>query len=49
MNDKKFLKVMFGNKGVNYEYKIDEVNIAETWSPDTYELAMNLLLKNITK
>lgn len=37
MNDKKFLKVMFGNKGVNYEYKIDEVNIAETWNPNTYE------------
>lgn len=28
----KFLKVMFGNKGANYEYKIDEVNIANTWN-----------------
>lgn len=37
MNDKRFLKVMFGNKGVNYEYKIDEVNIADTWNPKTYE------------
>lgn len=30
----KYLKVMFGNKGVNFEYKIDEVNIAETWNPN---------------
>ena len=37
MNDKGFLKVMFGNKGVNYVYKIDEVNIADTWNPNTYE------------
>ena len=33
----KYLKVMFGNKGVNFEYKIDEVNIADTWNPNTYE------------
>lgn len=31
--DKKYLKVMFDNKGVNYEYKIGEVNIASTWNP----------------
>lgn len=30
----KYVKVMFGNKGVNYEYKIDEVNIADTWNPN---------------
>lgn len=30
----KYLKVMFGNRGVNYEYKIDEVNIADKWNPD---------------
>lgn len=30
----KYLKVMFGNKGANYEYKIDEVNIANTWNPN---------------
>lgn len=29
----KFVKVMFGNKGANYEYKIDEVNIADNWNP----------------
>lgn len=23
----KYIKVMFGNKGVDYEYKIDEVNV----------------------
>ena len=28
----KYLKVMFGNKGANFEYKIDEVNIAKTWN-----------------
>ena len=33
----KYLKVMFGNKGVNFEYKIDEVNIADSWNPNTYE------------
>lgn len=31
--EKKFIKVMFGNKGANYEYKIDEVNIATVWNP----------------
>ena len=30
----KYLKVMFGNRGVNYEYKIDEVNIADNWNPN---------------
>ena len=30
----KYLKVMFGNKGVNFEYKIDEVNVANIWNPD---------------
>ena len=30
----KYLKVMFGNKGVNYEYKINEVNIADIWNPN---------------
>ena len=29
----KFIKVMFGNKGANYEYKIGEVNVANTWNP----------------
>ena len=24
---------MFGNKGANYEYKIGEVNVANTWNP----------------
>ena len=33
----KYLKVMFDNKGVNFEYKIDEVNIADTWNPNTYD------------
>ena len=33
----KFLKVMFENKSVNFEYKIDKVNIADTWNPNTYE------------
>ena len=30
----KYLKVMFGNKGANYEYKIDEVNVANNWNPE---------------
>ncbi len=30
---KKYLKVLFQNKGANFEYKIDEVNIARTWNP----------------
>lgn len=34
MKDKKYLKVMFGNRGVNFEYKIDELNIANTWNPN---------------
>ena len=29
----KFVKVMFGNKGANYEYKIGEVNVANNWNP----------------
>ncbi len=29
----KYLKVMFGNKGANYVYKIGKVNIANTWNP----------------
>lgn len=33
----KYLKVMFGNKDVNFEYKIDEVNIVDIWNPNTYE------------
>lgn len=30
----KYLKVMFDNKGVNFEYKINEINIADTWNPN---------------
>lgn len=30
----KYLKVMFGNKGANYEYKIDEINVANIWNPN---------------
>ena len=30
----KYLKVMFGNKGADYEYKIDEVNVANVWNPE---------------
>lgn len=29
----KYVKVMFDNKGANYEYKIGEVNIANNWNP----------------
>lgn len=29
----KYIKVMFGNKGVDFEYKIGEVNIATVWNP----------------
>lgn len=29
----KYVKVMFGNKGANYEYKVDEINIANNWNP----------------
>ena len=28
----KYVKVMFGNKGANYEYKIGEVNVANNWN-----------------
>lgn len=31
---RKYIKVMFGNKGANYEYKIEEVNVATIWNPD---------------
>lgn len=31
---KKFTKVMFGNKGANFEYKIDEINVATLWNPN---------------
>lgn len=30
----KFIKVMFGNKGANFEYKIGEVNEATVWNPN---------------
>ena len=30
----KYLKVMFGNKGANYEYKINEVNTTTNWHPN---------------
>ena len=33
----KYLKVMFGNKGVDFEYKIGEVNIANNWNPNTFD------------
>ncbi len=29
----KYVKVMFGNKGANFKYKIDDVNIATEWNP----------------
>ncbi len=29
----KFIKVMFGNKGANFEYKIGEVNSTTIWNP----------------
>ncbi len=28
----KYLKVMFGNKGANFEYKIDEENVTDHWN-----------------
>ncbi len=31
--NKKYVKVMFGNKGAAFEYKIGEVNIANNWNP----------------
>lgn len=30
----KYIKVMFGNKGANYEYKIGKVNVANIWNPN---------------
>ena len=30
-NKNKFVKVMFGNKGANFEYKIDEVVMGSDW------------------
>lgn len=30
----KYIKVMFENKGANFEYKIDEVNVATIWNPN---------------
>lgn len=30
----KYVKVMFKNKGANFEYKIGEVNIANVWNPN---------------
>ena len=29
----KYVKVMFGNKGANFEYKIGEINVATVWNP----------------
>ena len=31
--NKKYVKVMFGNKGADFEYKIGEVNVATNWNP----------------
>ena len=31
--NKKYVKVMFGNKGAAFEYKIGEVNVANNWNP----------------
>ena len=33
----KYLKVMFGNKGAAYEYKVNEINISNTWNPNTFD------------
>lgn len=33
----KYLKVMFGNKGVNFDYKIDSVNVANNWNPNSFD------------
>ena len=30
----KYIKVVFGNKGANCEYKINEVNVANNWNPN---------------
>jgi len=32
--ENKYVKVMFGNKGANFEYKIGEINIATVWNPN---------------
>ena len=29
----KYVKVMFGNRGANFLYKIGEVNVATVWNP----------------
>ena len=34
MSNNRYVKVMFGNKGANFEYKIDEVNVATVWNPN---------------
>lgn len=31
----KYLKVMFDNKGANFEYKINKINVATIWNPNT--------------
>ena len=41
----KYIKVMFGNKGVNFEYKIDEVNIADIWNPNASDPKDPLVLE----
>ena len=28
---------MFGNKGVNFDYKIDCVNVADNWNPNSFD------------
>ena len=33
----KYLKVMFGNKGADYEYRIDEINVSNNWNPNTFD------------
>ena len=33
----KYLKVMFENKGVDFEYNIGEVKISNNWNPNTYD------------
>lgn len=33
----KYLKVMFDNKGVNFDYKIDCVNVADNWNPNSFD------------
>lgn len=30
----KYIKVMFGNRGADYEYKLNEVNVADIWNPE---------------